>query len=242
MAEIRRKCLCQPWSRTRGWSREQQETVHPAFASLQPWPRACATPEVYSGSHMAFEATSLGATVSSPEATGIMTSSSLSTGQGLSGSCPCSGVSWSSTVPPSGLCFCHCRDCRSSSPTSSPILYGFFPNHAIKFSRDGLSPQSADLDTSNIVRKEEDRAIRGSCKHCGSLIYMKYHSSPDETDINMASCKSSERLERLQDPVMHIFCDDRVPEGHQAWTGFSDGQKQRLDEWEKAGRKNRRDI
>lgn len=171
-----------------------------------------------------------------------MASSTNYEDQSLTGSCPCSSVSWSSTMPPAGLCFCHCGDCRSSSPTNSPILYGFFPNHAIEFFRDSLSAQSAESGTSNIVRKEEDRAIRGSCKHCGSLVYMKYHSSPDETDINMASCKNLEGVKRSQEFVVHIFCDDEVPEGHEAWRGFSDEQKQRLDEWGKGGRKKRSDI
>lgn len=145
-------------------------------------------------------------------------------------------------MPPAGLCFCHCGDCRFSSPANSPILYGFFPNHAIKFFVNDFSSQTGKLDSSTIACKEESRAIRGSCKHCGSLIYMKYHSSPDETDLNMALCKDSAVLERSQDVIVHIFCEEEVPEGHQAWRGFSDEQKQRLDEWEKGGRRKRPDI
>jgi hypothetical protein len=71
---------------------------------------------------------------------------------------------------------------------------------------------------------------------------MKYHSSPDETDLNMALCKDSAVLERSQDVVVHIFCEEEVPEGHQAWREFSDEQKQRLNEWEKGGRRKRPDI
>lgn len=171
-----------------------------------------------------------------------MTSFPQSEVPSLTGSCPCLSVSWSSTMPPAGLCFCHCGDCRSSSPMNFPILYGFFPNHAITFSNNETPSRTGKLDSSNIVCKEESRAIRGSCKHCGSLIYMRYHSSPDETDLNMAFCKDPSVLERSRDPVVHIFCEDEVPEGHQAWKGFSDEQKRRLDEWEKGGRRKRSEI
>lgn len=71
---------------------------------------------------------------------------------------------------------------------------------------------------------------------------MKYHDSQDETDLNMALCRDSAISERSQDPVVHIFCENEVAKGHQAWRRFSDKQKQRLDAWEEGGRNKRPDI
>lgn len=173
-----------------------------------------------------------------------MTSSTYSANRSLTGSCPCSSVSWTSSISPSSICICHCSDCRSSSPTKLSVPFAFFPNHAIQFANHELSTNTTEPGTSNITHKEEKLAVRGSCKLCASLIYMKYHSSAGETDVNMALCDDQSVVEKLQETTIHIFCEEKeeVAQGQRGWRGFSDEQRRNLDKWDLEGRKKRTDV
>lgn len=82
----------------------------------------------------------------------------------------------------------------------------------------------------------------GTCKYCGSLIYMKYHGSADETDINMALCEDQSVVEGLQEDAIHIFCKEAGALGREVWREFSDEQRRNLEKWEEGGRKRRTDV
>jgi len=175
----------------------------------------------------------------------IITSHATREERTLTGSCPCSGVSWSTTILPGAICICHCMDCRSSPPSKSPIPFAFFPNDCIYFSSNAIALATAGRDTSNIKHVQEPRAIRGSCKGCDSLIYMKYHASPGETDVNMALCDDKDMVTKLQDATIHIFCEregKEMQQGQKTWTGFSDKQRLNLERWDREGRKKRLDV
>jgi hypothetical protein len=133
-------------------------------------------------------------------------------------------------------------DCRSASLTKSPIPFAFFPNYAVCFVSENPTSRAIEPGASNIGHEEQTRVIRGSCKYCGDLIYMKYHASADETDLNMALCEDQSVVHRLQGATIHIFCKEEVPQGQKAWSQFSREQKQNLDKWEEGGKKRRTDV
>lgn len=174
-----------------------------------------------------------------------MTSPTTRQEHALTGSCPCSGVSWKAKLLPRAICVCHCVDCRSSSPSRSPIPFAFFPNDCIWFSSGDCSPAMAEHDVSNIKHVQESRAVRGVCERCKTLIYMRYHASPRETDVNMALCDDKNEVTRLRDATIHIFCEGdekEVQQGQETWRGFSDQQRQNMEIWEREGRKRRLDV
>lgn len=103
----------------------------------------------------------------------------------------------------------------------------------------------AEHDVSNIKHVQESRAVRGICERCNTLIYMRYHASPRETDVNMALCDDKNAVTRLRDATIHIFCDGdekEVQQGQETWRGFSDQQRQNMEIWEREGRKRRLDV
>lgn len=167
--------------------------------------------------------------------------------QRIAGSCPCSCVSWICTTFPSSVTICHCAQCRSVSSTNAPIAYSSLPNDSLHFS-DGAAPSVSATSnfaaayTPNIACTETERAVRGTCKHCGTLIYMKYHCSPESTDMNMGLCSDESVLRRVRDATDHIFFKGQVRTGEKAWRGFSDELSEAVAKWEREGKMRRADV
>jgi hypothetical protein len=163
-------------------------------------------------------------------------------GQSLAGSCPCSSVSWTTTTLPSSMAICHCSQCRNSSSTNAPIAYGSFSNECIRFTSDAAYSGSTTTPTLNVTTLKTEKAARGICEHCGTIIYMKYHCSPTTTDLNMGLCVDECALRDVRSAKHHIFFDGRVGEDERSWKGLSDDLAETMTLWEQQGRKKRSDV
>lgn len=173
-----------------------------------------------------------------------MTSPNPSESKHLTGSCPCTTISWKTTIPPQTITICHCTQCRTISTTTTPIAYSSFPNTAVHFSDTAATskPATASADLPNITVVETERAARGACKRCDVVIYMKYHCWPEITDLNVGLCDDEAVLERVRGAKMHIFFDGEVGEGEEAYRGFNDEFAEAMEKWECEGKKKRADL
>lgn len=97
-------------------------------------------------------------------------------------------------------------------------------------------------------------AVRGSCRDCGSPLFMKYHCRPDGTDVAMGIVDADDEggnvLGEVEVPKEHIFWEKRLKwldagwdrDGLERCEGFPEGFRARLKEWEGKGRVRRGDV
>lgn len=82
--------------------------------------------------------------------------------EGLSGSCLCGAVNWTSTAEPMLVGHCHCVDCRKSSGTGH-CTHLVIPADAFTVSGE-VRIYDRPADSGNMVS-------RGFCPTCGSAVY-----------------------------------------------------------------------
>lgn len=160
----------------------------------------------------------------------------------LRGSCSCSLVSYTSSSLPISMTLCHCTTCRKLS--GAPFLsFGLFHNNALIWSS---SSSQAETD---IKLSASPIAIRGSCRRCGSPLFMKYHCRPDGTSVTMGIADEGTAVGAMVRPKEHIFLSEKAgwweiseSDGLERHEAFNEPFQRRLAEWEAQGKKKRNDV
>ena len=156
----------------------------------------------------------------------------------LSGSCSCGKVKYTSGTLPIAITICHCLECRK--PTSAPFLtFGLYHNSALIWQAppEGIKTTASEM------------AVRGSCRSCDTLLYMKYHCRPDGTSVTIGTIDDDSIQGTLPKLKEHIFLAEKRPWWELSDSpsvarhdGFNEPFQLRLKEWDARGRPSRTDI
>lgn len=146
----------------------------------------------------------------------------------LTGSCYCGAVRYSSKSMPIALTACHCIACRKLHGGPFATFADIASDDLTWTSRDQLK----EIQTSPV-------AVRGFCRECGSIMFMRYDWESDLTGmaagtIDEKSLGNGQRLPKLE---AHIFTDFKAD-----WYPLTDGLPQykrhkpeadeRMDAWD----------
>lgn len=156
----------------------------------------------------------------------------------LSGSCLCGSVKYTSGTLPLALTICHCLECRKAA--GSPfLLFGVYHNSALRWQ---APPKGIKTTASDI-------AVRGSCRSCGTPLFMKYHCRPDGTSVTVGTIDDQSIVGTLPKLKEHIFLAEKAPWWDIAedvsvarHAGFNEPFQLRLKEWNAKGRPSRDDL
>ena len=92
-------------------------------------------------------------------------------------------------------------------------------------------------------------AVRGSCGHCGSPLFMKYHCEPDGIYVVMGIVDDSKVIGSIVKPEEHIFVGEKATwwdladgDGLARYEGFSETFQVRLRAWYAEGCPKSADI
>ena len=159
----------------------------------------------------------------------------------LQGSCCCGLVSYASSTLPIAITHCHCLPCRKLS--GAPFLsFGLYHNSALTWNNPTFKGEAAiKLSLSEI-------AVRGSCRNCGSPLFMKYPCRPDATSVNMGSIDDDSLTMKMVKAKEHIFLQEKASwwelseDGLARHQAFNEPFQLRLKEWQARGKPARDDI
>jgi len=119
----------------------------------------------------------------------------------LFGGCQCGAVTYTSRALPSALCHCHCLTCRKVS--GSPFLtFAQFPADSIVWTS----------KPDHTLRKTQYSSVaeRAHCADCGSPVYMRKFSEPNEISIPAGTIDESRVTGVVPKPDHHIFVDSKA--------------------------------
>ncbi|MCJ1305410.1 hypothetical protein MMC08_008224 [Hypocenomyce scalaris] len=153
----------------------------------------------------------------------------------LTGSCGCGTFTWSSTALPSSVVYCHCVTCRKFSGAAF-LPFGDFGLDAISWRTDGVTSPMPHRDLIKTL-SFDDTAQRGSCKTCGTPLFMKYRCQPETIAICMGTMDVESVRGRIVNPSAHIFTSQKLPwydvenDGLAKYERHRPGFQEDLDRW-----------
>ena len=175
----------------------------------------------------------------------------------LDGTCACSAIRFSSVCLPMGSSVCHCSACRKISGAPF-VVFGLFPNDSVTWSTNTVDASSGNehnvkddggaLTAEILLTRSSKVGQRGTCKKCGSPLWMKYHCRPDGLSIPLGLIDRANDVGESMNPTEHIFLNSKVSwlplpdDGLERHAEFDEPFRRRLEQWEQAGCPKRKDV
>lgn len=158
------------------------------------------------------------------------------------GSCACGSTKWTSTARPSDIQYCHCVTCRKVS--GAPFLaFANFETTAVTWNTTTGGATPFETEGSLRVSSFSKVALRGSCRECGTPMFMRYRVDDARIDVVAGTMDEDDEVRAAVAGVRgraHIFTSQKAPwyeigeDGLERFERFSPGFQERLDEWEKS--------
>ena len=172
----------------------------------------------------------------------------------LKGYCQCSAIVLSSSQLPLSITLCYCTQCQKMSGAPF-IAWGLFDNRALQWwdqaysmSKSPNKKQSIRIRASTIKIGGTPLAHRGSCRDCGSPLFMKYSCNPDHTSVALGIVDNDTIRGEVVKPKEHIFLKEKAmwwsvaEDGAEKWDHFDNDFLNAKDEWAQGGAKRREDV
>jgi len=122
----------------------------------------------------------------------------------FTGQCMCGALRFVATAPSLWCAHCHCRFCRQAHGAAFVTWVGF-PQESVRI-----------IDDQNAIHwyQSSKPGRRGSCAHCGTMMFFESTAVPGETHVARACISGA--IDR--DPQAHTFYDQKVD-----WLAVDDG-------------------